>query len=55
MPFSWLIIHSVQGYNAKDRKGALFEDWDLPESGTTGQSEVSNIVYLLLFSRVHDI
>lgn len=37
---------SVQGYNAKDRKGALFEDWDLPESATTGQSEVSFIVYL---------
>lgn len=28
-----------KGYNAKDRKGALFDDWDLPESGTTGQSE----------------
>ncbi|KAK1367691.1 hypothetical protein POM88_033783 [Heracleum sosnowskyi] len=28
-----------KGYNAKDRKGALFDDWDLPESGTPGQSE----------------
>ncbi|KAL1834702.1 hypothetical protein DCAR_0104914 [Daucus carota subsp. sativus] len=28
-----------KGYNAKDRKGALFDDWELPESGTTGQSD----------------
>lgn len=41
---------SVQGYNAKDRKGALFDDWELPESGTTGQSDVSFIFYLILFS-----
>lgn len=28
-----------KGYNAKDRKGALFDDWDLQESGAAEHSE----------------
>ncbi|GLU20252.1 hypothetical protein SLE2022_364620 [Rubroshorea leprosula] len=29
----------LKGYSSKDRKGSLFDDWDLTESGGTGVSE----------------
>ncbi|KAJ8752747.1 hypothetical protein K2173_007057 [Erythroxylum novogranatense] len=31
----------LKGYNSKDRKGSLFEDWDLSESGGAEQSELA--------------
>lgn len=41
------LLLRMQGYNAKDRKGALFDDWDLPESGAAEHSEVVFSFFLL--------
>lgn len=36
----------MQGYSSKDRKGNLFDDWDLSEAGG---SELSEVPFSLLF------
>lgn len=30
----------MQGYSSKERKGSLFEDWDLLDNGATETSQV---------------
>lgn len=31
---------ATQGYSSKERKGALFDEWEFSEAGATEQSEV---------------
>lgn len=43
----------MQGYGSKDRKGNLFDDWDLSEAGGSELSEVPvSLLFLLGNSEV---
>lgn len=37
----------MQGYSSKERKGSLFEDWDLLDNGATETSQVCIVSFML--------
>lgn len=37
----------MQGYSSKERKGSLFEDWDLLDNGATETSQVCIFSFML--------
>lgn len=40
----------MQGYSSRDRKGSLFDEWDLSEAGASQQSEVPLLFAMLSIS-----
>lgn len=42
------VILLIQGYSSLDRKGTLFDDWDLKEVGVSEMSEVCSFFLLFL-------
>lgn len=48
-----LQILLMQGYSSKDRKGGLFEDWDLLDNGASETSQVC--IFLLNSFRIFHI